>query len=82
MSILVDNIQAMPITDDFPLRTGGAAAIDCTGYTLLWVDGAVQLNVGTTIDATNYINTISGEAFTVADIDSVYVNADVGYLLV
>lgn len=82
MSILTDNIQAMPLRDDNIKRTGAAGAIDTSSADVIYFDSEVQLNIGTTIDASDYFNTSRGEGFTVSDVASVYVNADVGYILV
>lgn len=80
-----DSIQCPTLANiDYP-RLAAAGAIAVTGYSLITFDAdsdGLQINNGTTVDATNYHKLPACAAYAIGDgVTSVYVNGAVGYFI-
>ncbi len=79
-------LQAPPITTDGCPRVSGAGAIDVTGYAGIKFDTdgeGLNVNEGSTSDASNYHKMGPSEAFGLGDgVTHVYVSGACGYLLI
>jgi len=78
-----DSIQCMPITTT--PRLGAAGSIDVSDAKVIKFDAdcdGLQMNPGTTADASDYHVLSASEAYAIGDgVTNIYVNGSCGYIL-
>ncbi len=65
-------------------RLSAAGSIDTSSARIITFDSTaadVQMNIGSTVDSSDYFALVGGGSYSIDDIDAVYCDAALGYIL-